>query len=178
MNSSTRLTYVSAAVAFGLLTLPLLWGASQDLYSQVPAAPSNATLTLAVSDDAPALGGPFMLSSVSVAEVTSAQWTDIKDITYENRQSFFSGLKRLQAKVDFQINELVAKRATMDGIVETQDWDFAMKEMENSRSYLRSMGEEATSANVDTWNQIKAKVEQAWLRTQAAYGKVKGSTTT
>jgi len=110
-------------------------------------------------------------------DVASAQWSDIKDCAYETRAQFFAGLTRLEARVDSQIRELAAKRATMDGKTNTQDWDFAMKEMVNARTYLKSMGEELHKASPETWAQQKDKVGEAWMRAQEAYGKVKASTT-
>ena len=110
-------------------------------------------------------------------DVASAQWSDIQNCPYETRNQFFAGLTRLQARVDGQIRELMAKRATMDGKTSTQDWDFAMKEMENARTNLKSMGEELHKASPETWDQQKDKVGRAWVRAQEAYGKVKSSTT-
>ena len=107
----------------------------------------------------------------------AARWGDIKDCTYETRDQFFAGLTRLESRVDDQIRELTAKRAIMDGKTSTQDWDFAMKEMENARTNLKSMGEELRKSSLETWVEQKDKVSQAWLRTQEAYGKVKSSTT-
>ena len=110
-------------------------------------------------------------------EVASAQWSDIKDCTYETRAQFFAGLARLEAKVDNQIGELIAKRAAMDGKASTQDWDFAMKGMESARTYLKSVGQELGKASPETWDQQKDKVGKAWIDAQEAYGKVKSSTT-
>src|ERR1017187_10201743 len=78
-------------------------------------------------------------ASRTVPPAAAARWSDIKVCTYETRAEFFAGLTRLEARVDDQIRELTAKRATMDGKTNTQDWDFAMKEMENARTNLKSM---------------------------------------
>ena len=120
---------------------------------------------------------PASVSPNNNTQVTFADWNDIKDDTYEQRAHFLAGLKQLEAKVDAQIAELAAKRATMKGTTSTKDWDFAMKEMENSRTYLVSTGEELSTATADTWDQKKEKVGQAWVKTQDAYDKVKASTT-
>ena len=109
--------------------------------------------------------------------MSSAEWADIKEVVYDNRPQFFTGLKRLEARVDAQVAELVAKRATMKGATDTKDWDFAMKEMGDARTYLKSMGEELSKASRETWDQQKDKVGLAWVRVQAAYDKVKASTT-
>ncbi|MEX2045409.1 MAG: hypothetical protein WD941_08660 [Opitutus sp.] len=111
-------------------------------------------------------------------EVEYAKWNDIKSHAYDARAQFFAGLERLEARVDAQILELTSKRAAMKGSADTENWDFAMKEMDNARAYLKGMGEELGKATSKTWNQQKDKVGQAWVRTQAAYDKVKSSITT
>jgi hypothetical protein len=93
------------------------------------------------------------------------------------RAQFFAGLKRLEAIVDDQMSSLTARRAAMKSTANTKDWDFAMKEMGDARSYLKSMGEELSKASPETWAQEKDKVGQAWVRTQEAYDEVKSSTT-
>jgi hypothetical protein len=109
--------------------------------------------------------------------VASAKWDDVKDCTYDARAQFFVGLQRLESKVDDQINELTAKRATMNSATDSKAWDFAMKEMEDARSYLKSVGQELRKASAETWSQQKNTVGSAWARTQEAYDKVKSSTT-
>ena len=127
----------------------------------------------------PAMPTPTVVApaATTTPDVTSARWSDIKDDTYDQRVHFLDGLKRLEAKVDSQIAELTAKRATLTNTPSAADWDFAMKEMLNSRSYLTSMGVELSQAEPDLWNQKKDKVGRAWVRTQDAYAKVKSSTT-
>lgn len=49
--------------------------------------------------------------------------------------------------------------------------------MNDSRGYLKSMGDEAAKATAEIWDQQQAKVGQAWVRPQAAYEKVKMTTT-
>jgi hypothetical protein len=111
------------------------------------------------------------------ADFATAQWAEISDFGYERREDFFSGLRRLENKVAGQTAELMAKRATMSGIAHTQDWDFAMKEMDSARSYLTAMGRELSQSTPESWTQRKDRVGQAWNRTQEAYAKVKSSTT-
>jgi len=107
----------------------------------------------------------------------SARWSDIKDCTYDTRALFFAGLKQLEARVDGQLGELTARRAAMTSTTDTKNWDFAMKEMGDARSSLKSVGDELRKATVETWTQQKDAVGLAWERTQAAYDKVKSSTT-
>jgi hypothetical protein len=111
----------------------------------------------------------------AVAASASASWDAIKGFTYEQRADFVAGIVRLESQLDGQINELNAKRAAMT--TGTKDWDFAMGEMTNARSYLQSMATEVGSATPDTWSQEKEKVNQAWLKAQEAYEKVRTSTT-
>ena len=49
--------------------------------------------------------------------------------------------------------------------------------MADSRTYLKSMGQELGKATAETWAQQREKVGQAWVRTQEAYAKVRSSTT-
>jgi len=123
--------------------------------------------------------GLLAVSTVPLAnapEVAAATWSQIKDRAFEQRADFNSGVARLEAQLDVQIKELNAKRATLKG--NTQAWDFAMKEMDSSRAYLRSMAAEAAKATEETWEDRREKVGLAWERAQDAYGKVKASTTT
>lgn len=146
--------------------------------------PATSSATHAVAQSAPAgmVNVETVMTVPPVAivapNVTSAQWTDFKDISYEMRESLFAGLDRLQARVDGQIIELTAKRAAMDqNNTSTQQWDFAMKEMADSRAYLQAMSDALTKTNREIWQQQKDRVGQAWVRTQEAYAKVKASTT-
>jgi hypothetical protein len=164
-------------VALGLAAFPTAGCAEKEKSAGASPPPANDPATAAPT---PAQPGPTTNVPVAVAaspDVASARWSDIKDCTYENRAQFFAGLTRLEARVDEQIHGLIAKRATMDGKTSTQDWDFAMKEMGNARTYLKSMGEELHKASPETWAQQKDKVGEAWVRAQDAYGKVKSSTT-
>jgi hypothetical protein len=112
------------------------------------------------------------------AETASAKWSEIKDCTYDMRALFFAGFKQLESTVDEQLNELKTKRAAMKSSIDTSEWDFAMKEMQDARAYLTSTGNELHKANPKTWDQQREKVGQAWIRSQEAYKKVKSSTTT
>jgi hypothetical protein len=114
---------------------------------------------------------------VAAAPVADARWSDIEFTTFELRAKFFTGLDRLEVQLDNQILALKAKRATMKGTTSTKDWDWAMKEMDNSHAYLTAMGKELAQAGPDTWNQMKDRVGLAWVRTQNACQNVKASTT-
>jgi hypothetical protein len=105
-------------------------------------------------------------------------WPALKDHTFDQRDAFFTGLQGLEARVDAQISELVAKRAAMEAAnTNTQAWDFAMQEMGRARTTLLSTSADMLKADRDNWDQQKEKVGLAWERTQDAYAKVKASTT-
>jgi hypothetical protein len=118
---------------------------------------------------------PIAVQSDSVQ--ASSSWVAIKDFTYDQRADFASGAGNLLGMLAGQVAELKAKRASMPSTIETKDWDFAMKEMDDSQAYLKSMIEEAGRATPDTWSQEKDKVDEAWQRAQAAFDKVKITTT-
>jgi hypothetical protein len=142
----------------------------------VPAAP------VAVNPPAPAapvvrtVGNP-PIAVESHMDQAAAQWTAIKDYTFDQRAQFLSGAGGLIATFDGQVAELRAKRATLPSTVDTKDWDFAMSNLVDSQSYLKSMVTEAGQATPDTWEQEKEKVDQAWQKAQDAFEKVKTTTT-
>ena len=172
---TNRITHLIAA-AFGLAAFSTAGCAEKEKIADASLPPAKAEATTTVTTDVP---GPATAIPVAASpDIASAQWTDIKDYTYDQRAQFFAGLKRLETRVDGQISELTAKRAAMTSTANTKDWDFAMKEMVNARAYLKSTGEDLSKAAPETWDQQKDKVGQAWVRTQDAYAKVKSSTTT
>jgi hypothetical protein len=144
--------------------------------TQVQPTPAQAVPAQpAVPIARPAQNVPIAVESVS--DQAAASWVAIKDYTYDQRADFIAGAGRLKAMLASQIAELNAKRASMPSSVDTKDWDFAMKEMNDSQSYLNSMIEEAGRATPDTWAEEKGKVDQAWQRAQEAFDKVKVTTT-
>jgi hypothetical protein len=137
--------------------------------------PGQPTPVQVVPIARPSQNVPIAVQSVS--DQASASWVAIKDFTYDQRADFISGAGRLQAMLSSQIAELNAKRASMPSTVDTKDWDFAMKEMNVSQNYLKSMIDEAARATPETWAEEKDKVDQAWQRAQEAFDKVKTTTT-
>ena len=137
---------------------------------------STAAFVLALAPTSWAASAPAPPPANSVASA-SAAWSDIKDFSHEMRTEFFAGFQRLEAKLDAQVRELVAKRATLKGITDTREWDIAMQQMNSARSYLLAVRTELAKASRETWDQEKDKVGRAWVDTQNAYAKVKRSTT-
>ena len=158
---------LAAFFSLGLITPDALAG------PVVP--PSNAVVTISVSDAE--LGPSTVLAATARPASASAQWTDIKDQSYALRTRFIAGLRRLETKVDDQINELTVRRDAQKGTADAQNGDFAIKQMGYARSYLKYMGDELTKATPGTWDEAKGKVGLAWARTQKFYWMGKSSTT-
>jgi hypothetical protein len=120
--------------------------------------------------------GTRAVAVVASAPASNNLWTDIKDDTYETRAHFSAGVGRLSAKLDDQIRELKAKRAAMT--TDTKDWDFAMKEVDDSRSMLTStMDALAKATTPETWADAKEKIGVAWQRSQLAVDKMNSTRT-
>ena len=142
---------IPLVLAFGLAALPAARGAANNPPAEPPAD---------------AAAGPADL------------WAGLKGHTYDEREVFIPRLKELESRVDAQISELVAKRATMDAKnISTEAWDFAMQELGRARTNLLSTSEDMSKATRENWDQQKDQVGLAWVRTQDAYAKVKASTT-
>jgi len=172
----TRSTLSPFVVGAGLILLLASGCARSDKVAQAKSAPTPEH-TGAIQPSAPAIK-PVKVTPIAVS-LPSAQasdtWAAIRDITYEQRAEFLAGAASLENVLAGQISELNAKRAAMRA--STTDWDFAMKELNDSQAYLKSMVEEAGRATAETWDQEKDKVGMAWQRAQAACDKVRMSTT-
>lgn len=139
-------------------------------------APSAVAANLPAAT-APA--APPVASAVAPTPPADAapRWADLKGYPYAQRGPFFLGLAQAEDALDRQLRVLTAQRAAMRDSPSAESWAFAMKELENARSQLRSMEADLTRASSDTWRETMGKVDQAWQRTQDAYAKVKASTT-
>jgi len=117
--------------------------------------------------------------AVAVEATTPAPghlWADIKDDTYEQRAHFAAGANRMSARLDDQIRELRAKRAAMT--TDLKDWDFAMKEVDESRALLTGRMEDLAKATTpETWADAKDKIGEAWQRSQLAVDKMNSTRT-
>ncbi len=167
---TNRLTTLAIA-ALGLAAFPAAGWAEKDKTVEASMPPAKD------ASSNPAAPAPIQIATAASPDAAQARWSDIKDISYDARVQFFAGLTRLEARLDGQIRELTAKRATMNSATVTKDWDFAMKEMEDARTHLKSMGESLSKVSAETWEQEKEKVGLAWTRAEDAYDKVKSSTT-
>jgi len=116
------------------------------------------------------------------AEVVGAEpstghlWSDIKSDTYDQRDHFAAGARRLCAKLDEQIQELQAKRVAMT--TDTKEWDFNMKEVEECRMLLKGRIDELAKATTpEAWADAKDKIGEAWKRSQLAVDKMNSTRT-
>ncbi|MFY9926313.1 MAG: hypothetical protein WCA95_08060 [Opitutaceae bacterium] len=106
----------------------------------------------------------------------AAPWVEIKDDTYSQRAHFADGVARLSSMLDDQISVLKAKRATMT--IDMKEWDFAMKEVDDSREYLTSkMSQLKQATTPGTWAAAKDKIGEAWKRSQLAVDKMNSTIT-
>jgi len=134
---------------------------------------TSTQTTMPRTESAPAAKQSMELS----VAVAGAQWSDVKDANFALRDQLFLDLVKLQTKVDEQVRDLTSRRAGLAPTVDTSAWDFAMKEMDASRTGLQSSIEDLNKATRENWDQEKDKVGIAWTRSQDAYAKVIASTT-
>ncbi len=171
------LTYLAPAAAGAGLILLLLSGCTRtDKAAQSKSAPAPERPAVIQTPVPAAKPVKVMQSAGNLPTATASDtWAAIKDLTYEQRAEFAAGAASLENVLAGQISELRAKRAAM--AASTTDWDFAMKELNDSQAYLKSMVEEAGRATPETWDQEKDKVSMAWQRAEEACEKVRMSTT-
>ena len=137
------------------IALGLFFAAAVGIVSRAPAQ----VITVADSDGA-----------------SAAPWIEIKNDNYDQRVHFAAGVERLSARLDRQISQLKALRAGMT--TDTKDWDFAMKEVDDSRSFLTSrISELAQTTTPETWIAAKDKIGEAWKRSQLAVDKMNTTVT-
>ena len=111
-----------------------------------------------------------------VDPTTDRLWTDIKGDTYIERAHFAKGVDKMSARLDEQLGELRAKRAGMT--TDTKDWDFALKEVEESRALLTDrMSNLPKATTPETWEDAKEKIGEAWHRSQLAVDKMNATRT-
>jgi len=123
------------------------------------------------------LGGAGAYADVDGVEVSTGHpWSQIKGDTYDKRAHFSAGATVMVAKLDEQIKELKAKRAGMT--TDTKDWDFAMKEVDDSRELLASRASDAANATTpEIWTDAKDNVGEAWQRSQIAVDRMNSTRT-
>jgi hypothetical protein len=108
---------------------------------------------------------------------TGAHWSDIKSDTYDQRAHFATGVTRLTARLNDEISQLNAKRATMT--TDTKDWDFAMKDVMESRDLFVSRATEISKTTTpEAWSDAKDKLGEAWHRAREALDKMHTTVTT
>lgn len=117
------------------------------------------------------LGRSQDVVSASPEAITGTRWTDIKNDTYDQRAHFATGVAQLAARLNSYIRQLNAKRAGMT--TDLKDWDFAMKDVMDSRDLLTSRATElGKTTTPEAWADAKAKIDEAWNRAQLAVDKM------
>jgi hypothetical protein len=147
---------------------------------QVQSTPTPASAVRVPAAPAAPVARPVVQVPISVrssSDQAAASWVAIKDYTFDQKSSFVGGASALVNMLNGQIGDLNARRASMPSTTDTKDWDFSMRDLVDSATYLRSMIDEAGRSTPDAWDQEKDKVDQAWQKAQAAYDKVKTATT-
>ncbi|HEY5227808.1 MAG TPA: hypothetical protein VIJ19_04660 [Opitutaceae bacterium] len=111
------------------------------------------------------------------ADQASASWASIKDYTFDQRSDFAAGAAVMEASLASQVAELNTKRAALPPSVDTKEWDFAMRNLMDAQSYLKSTVDEAGRTSPEFWNQEKDKVDQAWQKAEENFDAVRTATT-
>jgi hypothetical protein len=115
--------------------------------------------------------------SATPEPATGAHWSDIKNDTYDQRAHFAAGVTRLTARLNDEISQLNAKRAAMT--TDTKDWDFAMKDVMDSRDLFVSRASEISKTTTpEAWSDAKDKLGEAWHRARDALDKMHTTVTT
>ena len=171
MNTNPILHFIATAFA--------LTAFSTAGCSEKPPKPDTPVVSTTVTTDTikASAAEPPVPAVIATSDSPDIAWIDLKDYTYGQRDQLIAGLKRLETRVDVQMDELTKKRAAINGKADPKDWDFAMKEMRDAQAYLKSTNKELGKATPEIWSQAKDKVGHAWVRSQEAYAKVKASTT-
>jgi hypothetical protein len=145
-------------------TLPHRLGLALGLFAALPGGLSS-------------IGFSQNVTSATPEVVTGAKWSDIKNDTYDQRAHFAAGVVRLTARLNDEISQLNAKRAAMT--TDTKDWDFAMKDVMDSRDLFVSRATEISKTTTpEEWSEAKDKVGDAWHRARQALDKMHTTVTT
>ncbi len=115
-------------------------------------------------------------AAVAVKDAAVDSWDSLKDYTFDKREDFAAGLDRMADKCDAGVRAMNAKVTGLPDAA-AREQASAVKEFNEARAYLKSKLIELRSGTADTWDDTKQQAVNAWKRTQAAYDKVKASST-
>ena len=115
--------------------------------------------------------------AADIKAVALDSWDSIKDYTYDKREDFAAGLERMADKHDADLATLNAKLTGLPDDAAKQR-DRAVKEFKEARTNLKSELASLRASTADTWAEAKESAAQSWQRVQAAYEKIKASSTT
>jgi hypothetical protein len=144
------------------------------LVTSTPAVVTPVAAAAMPEQLSPAMAVPAVAIAGNVP--ASETWDAIEDDDYDQRAHFAAGVERITTRVDNAIRALGAERATLPE-TSIQDWDFAMKELDEAQTNLHYQFSELSKATPDTWSEAKDRVASAWHRVRNDYDQVKHSTT-
>lgn len=103
-------------------------------------------------------------------EAVTDAWADVKDFTFEKRDSFSARSKELSARMDAELSEL---RANYSEAKASASRKAAMEELKNSEADYKEKLAALGSATGDTWDAAKNNVILAWDKLQLSYRKAR-----
>ncbi|MGH8019059.1 MAG: hypothetical protein ACREIA_12345 [Opitutaceae bacterium] len=102
----------------------------------------------------------------------ASTWNSIKDATYDERASFRSGVDKMAASIDRNVDQWSDKASTLPA-ASRDAWNEGLAELKDARSELSDKLDNLGDATAATWDDAKDGVQQAWDRVQRAYNDLK-----
>ena len=99
------------------------------------------------------------------------QWSDIKDLGYDDRATVMAGLERMRKKLDLQITALEARRAKLTTKDDPVKFNDALKVLDTARTRLASYITDLGNATPENWTQRRDRITEAWVKVEDAYKK-------
>ena len=102
--------------------------------------------------------------AIDIKDDAVATWNRIKDVTYDKRSDFTTGINNATQKMDDKVAELKTKFTP-----ETPERAKAQKDYDEARAELKAKLTDLGNATADTWADAKAQVSKAWDKVEASY---------
>jgi len=103
-------------------------------------------------------------------EAVTDAWADVKDFTFDQRDSFSAKSKELSARMDAELSEL---RANYSEAKASASRKAAMEELKNSEADYKEKLAALGTATGDTWDAARNNVILAWDKLQLSYRKAR-----
>jgi len=104
----------------------------------------------------------------TVADVSAEKWEQLKESTYDQRAEFRSGIDKMAASVDRNVEQWNEKAGELSGEAK-ETWNNGVAELREARENLKEELDRIGDASVETWNDARARVANAWERVEDAY---------